>query len=247
MRSKLTMPSNHGLESKHEILFRVKNSLMRSVLCECIATAFFMLLGFSLTAQTVLSGNQMNSNLGHSIGWGLSLTFAAQMTFKLTGSHLNPAVSFFMWSFGRLKFANFLLYSLAQTIGAFIGAAITFSLYYEKITEFDGGIRSVTGPNKTASIFVTTPGDHLSIYGAIYDQVVCTAVLCIMIGVITDKNNGIPIWAQPIMMGGMLTTIQLGFSLNAQNAMNPARFKLPYLYASRWQFTEYLYLSLNLH
>ena len=42
MRSKLTMPSNHGLESKHEILFRVKNPLMRSVLCECIATAFFM-------------------------------------------------------------------------------------------------------------------------------------------------------------------------------------------------------------
>jgi glycerol uptake facilitator-like aquaporin len=48
----------------------------------------------------------------------------------IIGGHLNPAISLIMYTFGRLSFARFIIYSLAQTAGAFVGAAIAFLLYY---------------------------------------------------------------------------------------------------------------------
>jgi glycerol uptake facilitator-like aquaporin len=95
-----------------------------------ITFLFFQFVGLSIDAQMYLSRRQMNSHLAHSIGWGLTLTLAVQIAFRVTGSHLNPAVSFFFWSFGQLRFGHFLLYSLAQTVAAFVGAAFTFLLYF---------------------------------------------------------------------------------------------------------------------
>jgi glycerol uptake facilitator-like aquaporin len=78
----------------------------------------------------ILSRNQLNSHLAHSIGWGLTLVLAVQIAFRTSGAHLNPAVSFFFWSFGQLPLRHFLLYSIVQTAGAFLGAALTFALYF---------------------------------------------------------------------------------------------------------------------
>lgn len=48
-------------------------------------------------------------------------------------------------------------------------------------------------------------------------------MLCVIIGIITDKRNKIPRYAHPMLMGLMQLTICLGFGMNAGNAMNPAR------------------------
>ncbi|KAI1727153.1 major intrinsic protein [Ditylenchus destructor] len=218
--------------------YRIKSKLCRNVLCEFLCTTFLIYVTFCGTAQTVLSRFQMNNFVGHPISQGFGLIFAVQMGYQISGSHLNPAVSLFLYSFGEIPFINLILYTIAQTAGAFCGAALTFGIYYEKIHQFDGGRRAVMGENATAGIFATFPGSHLSIFGAVWDQVCWRFLLSIDIfyniistppnrpmslGLITDKRNQIPKWAQPSLMGIMLITICMSFGLNAGNAMNPAR------------------------
>lgn len=125
---------------------RLENRLARCLLSEFIATTFLMVfsilwiiilknfplkwVGLSIDAQMLLSRHQLNSHLAHSLGWGLALVLAVHCAFRTTGAHLNPAVSLFFYSFGQLSFKHFLLYSMAQFLGAFFGAALTFLLYY---------------------------------------------------------------------------------------------------------------------
>lgn len=46
------------------------------------------------------------------------------------GGHINPAVSFAMCLTGKMKWAKFPIYVLAQYLGAFLGAAVVFGINY---------------------------------------------------------------------------------------------------------------------
>lgn len=48
------------------------------------------------------------------------------------GAHLNPAVTFAMCFLAREPWIKLPIYTLAQTLGAFLGAGIVFGLYYGK-------------------------------------------------------------------------------------------------------------------
>lgn len=48
----------------------------------------------------------------------------------LTGGHINPAVSFAMCVFGRMEWFKLPFYVGAQFLGAFVGAAAVFGVYY---------------------------------------------------------------------------------------------------------------------
>uniref|UniRef100_A0A915NGP2 Aquaporin n=1 Tax=Meloidogyne floridensis TaxID=298350 RepID=A0A915NGP2_9BILA len=188
--------------------FRLNNRLYRCLLCEFVATTFLIYVGLCIDAQMFLSKGEKLSAFGHCIGWGLTLTLAVQCAYRCSGAHLNPAVSLFSWSLGTLNSLKyFWFYTIVQVAGAFVGAALCFVLYYDKIEEFDGGIRTVSGPNATAAIFATYPGSHLSTIGAVIDQIFSTAMLCFSLGIITDERNEIPIAAQPPLMGVMLAML----------------------------------------
>ncbi|KAI6200062.1 Major intrinsic protein domain containing protein [Aphelenchoides besseyi] len=201
----------------------LRSDLTRRLTGELAATFLLMYMGFCVNCQTTLSRGQMNSQIGTIFGWGIALVFAVQLSFHTSGSHLNPAISFSAWIFGQLSFVDFCLYTLVQTIACFLGAALSFLHYYDKINEFDGGHRKVFGKNATAAIFATYPGDHLSVIGGIFDQIACTTILAIIVRIVTDEKNKIPKWIQPVLFGLMLTGISLGFGLNSGNAMNPSR------------------------
>lgn len=47
-----------------------------------------------------------------------------------SGGHINPAVSLAMCATGRLKWTKLPFYILAQFLGAFVGAAAVFGIYY---------------------------------------------------------------------------------------------------------------------
>ncbi|KAI6242543.1 Aquaporin-3 [Aphelenchoides fujianensis] len=116
--------------------------------------------------------------------------------------------------------------NLGNTIGWGLSLLFAVTMGWnitDKINQFDGGLRQVHGPNATAGIFATYPGDHLSILGGVFDQVSCTTVMTVMVYMTTDPRNQIPKWAQPSFICAMLVTVGMGFGMNAGNAMNPAR------------------------
>lgn len=51
-----------------------------------------------------------------------------------TGGHINPAVSLSMALIGRLDWVLLPVYMLAQYLGAFVGAAIVYLVYYGEFT-----------------------------------------------------------------------------------------------------------------
>ncbi|KAK0409656.1 hypothetical protein QR680_004680 [Steinernema hermaphroditum] len=203
--------------------FGITNEFARSVLCEFVCTTFLIYGGTAVTAQYVLSRTRNNAYIGVTLGWGFSLVFAVQLGFKISGSHLNPAVSLFLLSFGKISVARFFAYSAAQMAGGFFGAALTYITYYDAINAFDHGKRYVSGPLATASIFATYPQSYLTVAGGIIDQIAGTVMLCICVSLITDPRNKIPTWLQPLYIGFTIMLVGMAVGMNSGYAVNPAR------------------------
>ncbi|EPB70217.1 aquaporin-9 domain protein [Ancylostoma ceylanicum] len=168
--------------------------------------------------------------IGVNVGFGLAIAFGVAISAKISGGHINPAVSLMFLTFRQLAPVRFILYTLVQTAGAFVGAALSYALYHEAINQFDGGIRAVVGPKATAGIFASYPANHLGLFNGLIDQIIATAVFCFLIAHITDKRNSYPTWLQPLLV--INTKIQVGlsfvavgtaFGYNCGYPCNPAR------------------------
>ncbi len=88
---------------------------------------------------------------------------------------------------GRMSILRFVVYCIAQFIGSFLGALITFVVYLDLLKSYGGNMYSLD----TAGIFATYPSPQLSSFGGFFDQVVGTAILLIVILAITDSKNGL--------------------------------------------------------
>ncbi|CAJ0960680.1 unnamed protein product, partial [Mesorhabditis belari] len=187
-------------------MIRLTN-LWKCVIAEFIATTTLLLFGTTTNAQFTLGKGKSGDWLALCFGWAIGLTLSVQLAWRISGSHLNPAVSLFAWSTKQISFKRFLLYSLAQIAGAYCGAGLTFLEYREGIQSVDGGRRMVFGENGTAGIFTTFPQNYVSITGGYIDQILGTTILVFFIGSICDKRNAIPEFLKPVFIGGLLTLI----------------------------------------
>uniref|UniRef100_A0A914EAX6 Uncharacterized protein n=1 Tax=Acrobeloides nanus TaxID=290746 RepID=A0A914EAX6_9BILA len=163
------------------------------------------------------------SIVGTTFGAGLSIICAIQMGYMISGSHMNPFISLFSAMLGAITWVEWVVYAVAQLIGSFCAAAVTFATFYDAINAFDGGIRQVSGENATASIFATFPKPHLTIAGGLVDSIISTTIMSLTIHAVIDKRNLIPIWIQPTLLGiGQLVTI-FPYSYNSGAALNPCK------------------------
>ncbi|VDK53191.1 unnamed protein product [Anisakis simplex] len=182
--------------------------------------------GCCSSAQFILSDFKLNAWLGVNLGWGLALVFAVYAGANISGSHLNPAVSFFLFTLGRLSALRFAIYSLAQIFGGFIGAALTYLVYFDAFQNLEGNRRTLA----TAGVFATYPSSYLSMTGGVLDQIIGTAFLCVCVSVVTDKNNRIPSHLQPLLIGLIVALIGMSIGMNCGYAINPARDLGPRLF-----------------
>ena len=142
----------------------------------------------------------------------------------VSGAHLNPAVTLAFAAFRGFPWRKVPAYVLAQTAGAFAGAAVTFVTYREAFDHFDGGVRQVAGDKATAGIFATYPQPFLSaVPGGFVDQVVGTALLLLVIFALGDRRNAGPASGGPVLVGALVVLIGMTFGFNAGYAINPAR------------------------
>lgn len=81
----------------------------------------------------------------------------------------------------KLKPLQCCFYVIGQIVGAFLGAALVYLVYWSQFNAFDGGIRQITGLNRTADIFFTMPGKNIPHWNALVDQIVSTGLLLIFI------------------------------------------------------------------
>lgn len=205
----------------------------REAAAEFLGTFVLIVFGSAVVAQVVLGGGNNGGYLSISLAWGIAVTMGVYASAGVSGAHLNPAVTVALAVHRGFPWSKVAPYTLAQTAGAFAGAAVTFVTYREAFARFDGGIRQVAGPQATAGIFATYPQPYLSLMGGFVDQVVGTALLMLLILALGDGRNFAPEGRfGPVLVGVAVVLIGMTFGLNAGYAINPARDLGPRLFTS---------------
>ncbi|XP_031528591.2 aquaporin-9 isoform X2 [Vicugna pacos] len=148
----------------------LKNSLAKEMLSEFLGTFIMIVLGCGSVAQAVLSRGHFGGIVTIIIGFPMAVGMAIYVTGGVSGGHVNPAVSFAMCLFGRMKWVKFPFYVGAQLLGAFVGSAVLFGIYYDAFMSFAGGKLLIVGENATAHIFATYPAPYLSLANAFAEQ-----------------------------------------------------------------------------
>lgn len=105
---------------------------MRSqFLAEFIGTLFLVMivLGSGIMGQNLFPGQLGLALLVNSWATGLGLFVLIQSLGPISGSHLNPVVSFVEFLWGRLNKKEFSYYVFAQMIGAYLGVVLTHLIF----------------------------------------------------------------------------------------------------------------------
>src|SRR4029079_15551599 len=104
---------------------------MQTLLAEAIGTLLLVLLGDGVVANVVLNRTKGN-NAGWiviTVGWGVAVAMAVYAVGRISGAHLNPAVTIGLAVIGSFPWADVPGYIAAQMVGAFIGAVLVWLAY----------------------------------------------------------------------------------------------------------------------
>ncbi|EST38729.1 MIP family channel protein [Streptomycetaceae bacterium MP113-05] len=206
------------------------------MLAEFLGTFVLLLLGTASVAVAVVglpgSGRQ-TSDFGPanwliiSWGWGLAVVFGVYVAGGISGAHINPAVTLAFAARRTFPVKKVLPYWAAQLVGAFCGAAVTYSTYRWAIDAANAAEGMTREESlSTYSIFATFPAEYFGggIWGPLLDQIVGTGILLLLICALIDTRNLAPASnLGPFITGLIVVVIGLTFGTNAGYAINPAR------------------------
>ncbi|KAJ8338732.1 hypothetical protein SKAU_G00355180 [Synaphobranchus kaupii] len=213
--------------------FRIKNQCLRMALAETLSTFVMMTFGLGTVAQVVTGEGLFGGYLSINLGFGLAVAMGVHIAGKVSGAHMNAAVSLTMAVFGRLTWRMLPVYIVAQMLGSFMAAGTVFSLYYDAMLHYCGGNFTVTGPRATAGIFATYPAPYLSIAAGFLDQVLGTAMLLMCLLALADqRNQPAQSGAEPLAVGLLVLLIGVSMGSNSGYAINPSRDLPPRIFTA---------------
>jgi glycerol uptake facilitator protein len=210
-----------------------KPTLAAELIAEFLGTFVLMLFGTGVVAMVVLFPPDASAGSAHggytniTLGWGLAVTMGVYVAGKVSGGHLNPAVTLTLAVFRGFPWRKVLPYSIAQTAGAFLAAALVYQNYLPAFHLTDPQLE------KTAGIFTTFPAFPALPQAGFLDQVIGTALLVLLVLAITDELN-VPPGANlaPLMIGLVVVAIGMSFGGMHGYAINPARDFGPRLFTA---------------
>jgi glycerol uptake facilitator protein len=199
-----------------------RKTLLGELVAEYAGTMILILFGVGVVAQVVTSDGALGDHDSIAWAWGFGVTFGVYVAARISGAHLNPAVSLALAAFGDFSWRKVVPFAIAQTLGAFTAALIVRWVYADAIALVD--------PDHTIAtqgIFSTLPGNgslDISTSTAFLDQVIGTAILLFLVLAVTDARNSAPVaWVAPIVIGFIVVAIGMAWGTNAGYAINPAR------------------------
>jgi len=175
-----------------------------------------------LSSSTKVAASPKGEYLSLSFGWAIGTALGVWVGSGYSGGHINPAVTSSLATFRGFPWRKVPMYILAQVLGAFTGALLTYATYFHALDAFEGkGIRTVPG---TASLFSTYAATYETSVSCFFDEFLGTAVLLIMVLAVTDKKNGPPpAGLVPLALFILILGIGACLGMNTGYAINPAR------------------------
>lgn len=199
---------------------------------EFLGTAFLIVVGSGVVASEVLMATPP-SKLAINTAWGLAVTLAVYLSGRLSGGHLNPAVTLALAARGDFRWGRVAPYWAAQVAGAFAGAMLIYCDYAEAFRAFEAregltrgamAAGKLVGPGAGgAGVFATYPAFDVA-WRNVFSEFLGTAVLLMGVRALTDRRNAAPGgYVEPLALGALVWAIGLSLGGLTGYAINPAR------------------------
>lgn len=202
---------------------------MTNYLAEVVGTMILLILGDGVVANVLLSKSK-GHNAGWMVittGWALAVIVAVFCVGRISGAHLNPAVTISMAVIGAFPWAEVPGYVAAQIVGAFLGAVVVWLAYLPHWAETED-------PDVKLAVFATGPAIRRPAANFV-TEVIGTALFLFGILAIAanaqklttpDGMNLAVVFSQgiqPILVGFLVWAIGLSLGGPTGYAINPAR------------------------
>ncbi len=202
---------------------------MPPYLAEFTGTLILILLGDGAVATVLLKKSKGEGSgwIVITTGWGLAVAIAVYSVGRISGAHINPAVTIGLVSIGAFPWNQVAGYVAAQVAGAMTGAILVWLAYLPHWKETDGA-------DAKLSVFCTGPAIR-SYPCNLITEIIGTAML--VFGVLAIAANAQELakpgdldlsavfssGLQPLLVG--LLVLAIGISLGGPTgyAINPAR------------------------
>jgi glycerol uptake facilitator protein len=211
------------------ILLHPRFQRMQSIVAEFVGTLLLVLLGNGVVANAILKRTKGENSgwLVITTGWGIAVAIAVYSVGRVSGAHINPAVTLGLASIGSFPWVEVPGYLVAQMAGAFAGAVLVWLTYlpHWRVTD---------DPATKLAVFSTGPAIRNTGTNLV-GEVVGTAVLLFGILAIADNaqtlsrpgdvdlsyvfSRGL----QPLLVGVLVFGIGLSLGGPTGYAINPAR------------------------
>jgi len=210
-----------------------KPSLLAEIIAEFFGTLILMVFGEGVVAMVVLFAKGVPGEIIHggytniTLAWGLAVTMGCYTAGRISGAHLNPAVTVAFALFRGFSWRKVAPYILAQVAAAFLAAALVFWNYLPAFRAADPHL------DHTAGVFTTFPAFPDQPSAGLLDQTIGTALLLFLVLALTDERNQ-PVGANlaPVLIGGVVVAIGMSFGGMHGYAINPARDFGPRLFTA---------------
>lgn len=174
-----------------------------------------ILLGDGVVAGVLLKESK-SENAGWLtivIAWGLAVALAIYAVGRISGAHLNPAVTVALFVTGDFPADQVAGYILAQFAGAFVGAVLVWLHYLPHWNLTDS-------PAKKLGVFCCAPAVR-SAPANLITEIIATMVL--VLGILFIGANEFTTGLKPLIVGGLISAIGLSLGGPTGFAINPAR------------------------
>jgi glycerol uptake facilitator protein len=202
---------------------------MEKIAAEAIGTMLLVLLGDGVVANVLLarSKGQNSGWIVITVGWGVAVAVAVYAVGRISGAHLNPAVTVGLASIGSFPWPDVPGYIVAQVVGAFVGAALVWVAYLPHWA-------ATSDKDAKLGVFATGPAIRNSAANVV-TEIIGTAVL--VFGVLAIAENAQTLARpgaidlsvvftgalQPLLVGILVLGIGLSLGGPTGYAINPAR------------------------
>ncbi|MEJ7871665.1 MAG: MIP/aquaporin family protein [Rubrobacteraceae bacterium] len=202
--------------------------MFQAYLAEFIGTALLILLGDGVVAGVLLKNSKAENGgwIVITVAWALAVALAVYAVGRVSGAHINPAVTIALASIGAFPLAQVPGYIIAQMLGAFVGATLVFVHYLPHWKETED-------PNLKLGVFSTGPAIRDTASNFI-SEFIGTAVL--LFGILAIGANAGALAAgdvdlsiaygtalAPLLVGLLVLVIGLSLGGTTGYAINPAR------------------------
>jgi len=192
----------------------MEHSLPQRAFTEALGTALLVLVGpGSVVAPLELAGKSTPAIpgadlLGISFAFGLVIVALVYAIGKVSGCHINPAVTFALAATKRFPWRETPAYWLGQFVGAVVGALAIWAVFGSKAIDLGMGQTSF---NEDATTWAS----------AIFAEGIGTAILVFAILGIVDGRS--PADLAGIVIGGVVVAIIMVIGPVTGASLNPAR------------------------